>query len=337
MNNELQLQIGPYRTTYVGTEILRESTSEEWQVYGEILRRVDEVKQWAIGDWLVDGKRHYGDKLYEKAALILNVEKNILEHYKSQSERFELCLRKQNLSWSHHKEVASLKPVIENKKTGKLKLSNKETDHKKITEMLLNAEKEELSVRDLRNKVSAYKRRQDSEIRLANEPEKYDIILADPAWQYDFSVSDSRNIDNQYAPSSMDDMKRLRVPAAEDCVLFMWGTSPKLREAFALIDAWGFEYKTCGVWVKDKIGMGYYFRQQHELILIATKGDLQLPDEDIRPSSVFKAPRTEHSEKPNCIYEAIETMYPNYKKLEMFGRGAARSDWDIWGDESNDS
>ncbi len=62
--------------------------------------------------------------------------------------------------------------------------------------------------------------------------------------------------------------------AADDSVLFMWATSPKLREAMQVVEAWGFDYKTCMVWVKDKIGMGYYARQQHELLLIAKRGDI---------------------------------------------------------------
>ena len=80
--NELQLQTGAYRTTYIGTEIIRESTLNEWRCYGEILRRVDEAKQWAIGDWLSDGKRHYGDGLYKEASEILGVDSRTLENLK---------------------------------------------------------------------------------------------------------------------------------------------------------------------------------------------------------------------------------------------------------------
>lgn len=327
--NELVLQTGPYRTTFVGTEVTRASTMEEWCMYGEILRRVDEAKQWAIGDWLVDGKRHYADGLYEKASKILLIDDNQLRHYKSVSERFELCLRKHNLLWSHHKEVASLKH-IENL-NGKLKLSDK-PDTDKMQEFLVTAEREKWTIRELRQAVSTYKRRQQDEIRLANEPEKFNIILADPAWEYDFSRSDSRRIGNQYLPTNLSEMKRLQIPAANDSVLFMWATNPKTREAFELIDAWGFEYKTNMVWVKDKIGMGYYARQRHELLLIATKGNLQLPDEDKRPDSVIESPRTEHSKKPDSVYEIIETMYPEYNKLEMFARDK-RLGWESWGDE----
>jgi N6-adenosine-specific RNA methylase IME4 len=190
-----------------------------------------------------------------------------------------------------------------------------------------------MTVRELRNVVSDYKRRQQKEIALYNEPEKYSIILADPAWEYDFSRSDSRNINNQYLPSSLEDMGRLKPPAAENAVIFMWATSPKLREALWLLDNWGFEYKTCMIWVKDKIGMGYYARQKHELLLIATNGEgLELADTDKRPESVFFADRTEHSAKPDLVYEIIEQMYPTYIKYEMFAR-KEREGWKCWGDE----
>lgn len=329
-SNELQLRTSAYRTTFVGTEIIRTSTLEEWRTYGEILKRVDEAKQWAIGDWLKDGKRHYGDKLYEEAERITELEQSTLRKFKSQAENFELFRRRNNLSWAHHAEVTSLKLIKERK--GKLYLSDK-PDKDKMQEFLKKAEKEQWSVRELRMAVAQYKRRQQEEIRLANEPEKFSVILADPAWEYDFSLSNSRQIDNQYLPSSLEDMKRLRVPAADNCVLFMWATNPKLREALELIEAWGFDYKTNATWIKDKIGMGYYFRQKHELLLVATKGDLELPNENQRPESVFFADRTEHSKKPNNVYEIIEQMYPEYKKFEMFAR-EKQPGWEVWGDES---
>ena len=328
--NELTLKTGPYRTTFVGTEIVRQSTKDEWQNYGEILKRVDEAKQWAIGDWLIDGKRHYGDGLYKEAEEILNSDKNSLMNLKSIAERFEFSLRNENLSWNHHKEVSSLK-LIEQDHAGKLKLSDK-PDKEKMQWFLDKAEKKDLSVRDLREQINQYKRRQQEEIRLANEPEKFAIILADPAWEYDFSKSDSRQIDNNYSPTALEDMKRLKPPAADDCVLFMWATNPKLKEALSLIEAWGFEYKTGAAWVKDKIGMGYYFRQKHELLLVATKGFLELPDDNKKPDSVFFADRTEHSEKPEIVYELIEKMYPEYNKIELFARHTHKG-WKSWGDE----
>jgi N6-adenosine-specific RNA methylase IME4 len=77
-----------------------------------------------------------------------------------------------------------------------------------------------------------------------------------------------------------------------------------------VLAAWGFEYKSNAVWVKDKLGLGYYVRNRHELLLIATRGNFPCPQPANRPSSVIEAPRRKHSRKPDEAYEMIERMYP---------------------------
>ena len=128
-------------------------------------------QQWAIGDWLVDGKRHYGDGLYKRAAGILGVEEKTLRNYKSQAGTYRLSRRRDNRSWGHHSEVASLK-IIKEDSDGKLYLSD-ETDYEKVVEMLTAAEKDSQSVRDLREVVRLHKEAQQRQIQLANAPEKY--------------------------------------------------------------------------------------------------------------------------------------------------------------------
>ena len=147
---------------------------------------------------------------------------------------------------------------------------------------------------------------------------KYQVIYADPPWRYDFSQSESREIENQYPTMDIEDICSLPVSgmADENCILFLWATNPKLREALRVVEAWGFEYKTNMVWVKDKIGMGYYVRQKHELLLIATKGDHMTPPPDKRPESVLCADRTKHSKKPLEFYDLLDGMYPDTKKIE---------------------
>lgn len=163
---------------------------------------------------------------------------------------------------------------------------------------------------------------------------KFPLILADPPWRYDYSISESRKIENQYPTMTLDDICTLPVQnvTGDDCVLFLWATSPKLQEAMEVIDAWGFTYKTCAVWDKGKIGMGYYFRQQHELLLVAAKGNLPVPLPEDRVSSVISAPRGKHSEKPVEVYEIIERMYPDLPKLELFSR-KEREGWKAWGNQ----
>lgn len=163
---------------------------------------------------------------------------------------------------------------------------------------------------------------------------KYSVIYADPPWKYEFSETTSRKIENQYPTMPLEAIINLPVPniAANDCVLFLWVTSPKLTEGLAVLEAWGFEYKTCAVWDKQKIGMGYYFRQQHELLLVGKKGNPPVPEPSNRVSSIITRPREKHSKKPDRVYEIIEGMYPAAKKIELFSR-SPREGWDSYGNQ----
>lgn len=131
---------------------------------------------------------------------------------------------------------------------------------------------------------------------------------------------------------SLEEICALQIPAAPDSILFLWATSPKLEEAMEVIKAWGFSYRTCAVWVKDKIGMGYFFRQKHELLLVARRGDFPSPSPENRPPSVIFSERTEHSRKPEEVYLIIEKMYPEASKIELFAR-TKREGWESWGNE----
>jgi len=165
-----------------------------------------------------------------------------------------------------------------------------------------------------------------------------DLILADPPWQYDFSETTARRIDNQYPTASVDDICRHLTEdwaphVATDAVLFLWATAPKLREALQVLAAWGFEYKTHAVWDKQKIGMGYWFRGQHELLLVGTRGNKAPPKGSSRVSSVFSEARKSHSKKPECVYVAIESMFPDDRKFEMYAR-KKRIGWLCGGNEA---
>ena len=105
-----------------------------------------------------------------------------------------------------------------------------------------------------------------------------------------------------------------------------------IRESLSVMDAWGFEYKSQYVWVKDKIGMGYWVRGQHELLLIGKKGRFRCPDPDKRRSSVINAPRGKHSQKPNCVRDMLSDMFPHHDKIELFARERFAG-WDAWGNE----
>ena len=170
-----------------------------------------------------------------------------------------------------------------------------------------------------------------------NTNKKYNIIYADPPWQYDHSVSSSREIENQYPTMTLAEICDLPVIniAEKDCTLFIWGTAPKLEECMAVINAWGFSYRTCAVWDKVNIGMGYYWRSQHELLLVATKGSIPSPLPGLRISSIYQEKRGKHSQKPTHYHEIIESWYPELSKIELFCR-ASRLGWDVWGNQTNE-
>ena len=101
---------------------------------------------------------------------------------------------------------------------------------------------------------------------------RWPIILADPPWDYEISAAGrERSHPAQHYPvMSLADICGLPVAdlAAESCVLFLWATSPCLEEAFEVIKAWGFKYKSSLVWDKEIIGMGHWVRGQHEHLLM---------------------------------------------------------------------
>lgn len=158
------------------------------------------------------------------------------------------------------------------------------------------------------------------------------IILADPPWRYEFSQTLNREIENQYPTLDVEQICQMKVPHKEDSILFLWATAPKLLEALMVCRSWGFDYKTHAIWDKVTIGMGYWFRGQHELLLVATKGNVSPPPEDKRIGSIIRHKREEHSRKPQLIYDLIESWYPNSTYLEIFARNK-REGWSSWGNE----
>lgn len=188
----------------------------------------------------------------------------------------------------------------------------------------------------VKKEVQADKRKHDVKeaVDLAVVKQKFNVIYADPPWRYEFVPADNRAIENHYPTMELDDICKLPVHeiAADDCMLFLWATSPKLAEAMQVIEAWGFTYRTCAVWVKNQIGNGHYFRQRHELLLLAKRGELRSPEPANRPDSVIEAPRADHSAKPHEVYALIERMYPEYPKVELFSRNL-RAGWKGWGNQ----
>ena len=165
---------------------------------------------------------------------------------------------------------------------------------------------------------------------------KYRVIYADPPWQYgDKRDGNTTGAEDHYPTMSIPELCLLPVSdfAEDNAVLFMWTTSPLLEDAFRVINAWGFKYKTSFVWDKIKHNMGHYNSVRHEFLLICTKGSC-VPDNTKLFDSVQSIERTEHSRKPEEFRAIIDTLYTHGGKIEMFRRGDAPEGWDVWGNEA---
>lgn len=184
------------------------------------------------------------------------------------------------------------------------------------------------------------------------QPEKklYSIVYADPPWDY---KDQNCNGAVSYRTTDAAKLSDLRIGeiTEKNAVLLMWVTAPFLPEAFDLIKAWGFKYKTCAfTWVKVNksnhesiCGLGRYTRSCCEWVLLATKGKplprqsaavRQILEEDA--GEVFRLPREGHSVKPAEFRDRIVELFGDLPRLEMYARKAAEG-WDVYGDQAPDS
>lgn len=166
----------------------------------------------------------------------------------------------------------------------------------------------------------------------------FGVIYCDPPWRYDFAACEETSIEKHYPTMATEEICALKVPAEKNCVLYMWATAPKLLDAIAVMNAWGFQYKTHAIWDKQRSGMGYWFRGQHELLMVATRGKVSPPAPELRTSSLLSYPRGKHSSKPDKVRELIAAWFPVSRKLEMFARPWTEmwpklEGWETWGNE----
>lgn len=184
----------------------------------------------------------------------------------------------------------------------------------------------------LLKRVARFKERKEKPLPVG----KYNVIYADPPWQYDNKLMRWGAAELHYKPKSTEEICRMNIATPDDAVLFLWVTNPFLGDGLVVVEAWGFEYKTNIVWVKKGLkrpGAGFYVRGRHELLFICTKGSF-LPDQRAKEpiGSVIEAEVGKHSEKPEAFFELIEKMYPEGKYLQLFAR-RHRKGWESWGDE----
>ena len=170
---------------------------------------------------------------------------------------------------------------------------------------------------------------------------KYQIIYADPPWEYDSARSIAKQsclsgeLQKPYSYMPIEDICKLPIGelADKDCLLFMWVTAPKLNLAFQVFSSWGFEYSTVAfVWEKMRVNPGYYTMSSTEFVLVGRKGNIPKPRGIRNAEQFYQEERTTHSKKPDGIRDLIHEMFPTQTKIELFARQKTEG-WDTWGNE----
>lgn len=174
--------------------------------------------------------------------------------------------------------------------------------------------------------------------QIALPKKRFGVILADPEWRFESYSAETgmdRAADNHYPTSPLEVIKSRPVVdiAADDCALLLWATVPMLPQAIEVMAAWGFSYKSHAIWMKDQIGTGYWFRNQHELLLLGTRGKIPAPAMGDQFRSALAHAVGEHSAKPPFAHEIAEAYWPSLPKIELNAR-LRRPGWDAWGLEA---
>ena len=305
-----------------------------WKAKGEQLgerERSARSLMWDIGDWWNEG-----DAYGERAQVVTAGDwtgptHGTCRNAGSVAARFgDVSLRHDTLTFEHHKIAA---PLSDEVATPLLQWCA-ETDPPRSTQ-------------ELKTRIQQLWRSKREE-ELAGKIERaaqsighqvYGVLYADPPWRlepYSRETGLNRAVDNHYPTMERDalfDMEVMRSAPAKDCVLFCWATAPMLEDALQWMAAYGFAYRSHCVWVKDAIGTGYWFRNQHEMLLVGVRGEVPAPASGTQFPSVIRAPLGEHSAKPAAFAEMIEELFPSLPALELFARGP-RLGWDVWGNEA---
>lgn len=172
------------------------------------------------------------------------------------------------------------------------------------------------------------------------KPYAYQMIMADPPWHFETrsEAGEGKSPQAHYDTMSLDEIVELPVGdlASDNCLLWLWATAPMLRQAFDVLDGWGFEFVTSGVWVKQTargklgFGTGYVLRNAHEPFLL---GRIGAPKTTRSVRSVVQGPLREHSRKPDQAFRAAEALMPEARRCELFSR-TDRPAWETWGNEA---
>ena len=178
-------------------------------------------------------------------------------------------------------------------------------------------------------------------IDIFNTDKKYNIIYADPPWQYRSKECLAKKsilngeLNTHYPTMSLEELKTIPIDrfSEKDSLLFMWVVSPMLDNCIDLLKSWGYKYATIAfVWDKQITNPGSYTMSQCEICLVGKKGKIPSPRGARNIRQFLSERRSKHSKKPDEIRDRITAMFPEQSKIELFARQNANG-WDCWGNE----
>lgn len=318
------------RVLTVGWEPPEDLTKEEWRAAGELLGKLERSVNWWIGDWWTFGESRYGDrKTIVEADAWEGPDHKTCMNIGSVARAFETSRRREVLSFKHHSEVAALsvdkadelldwcEETVGSKGRPRSVSELRQAVNRLKIELAMGPTLETLSVQDLDGLIA--------------QGRKYGCIYADPPWLY-ANQGTRAATSNHYKGLTLDELCALPVGdlAADDAHLHMWITNGFLFDAPRLLEAWGFEFRSTFVWIKPQMGIGNYWRNSHEIMLTAVRGDA-LRFNDHAMMSYIICDRSQHSEKPEQVRSLIERASGG-PYLELFARTEVPN-WTVWGNQ----
>lgn len=161
----------------------------------------------------------------------------------------------------------------------------------------------------------------------------YGVLYVDPPWDFlgrSRTTGMDRHAANHYPVMQLAEIAALQLPAAPDCVLYLWVPVAQVANAMHLIEHWDFEYHSMHIWAKPSLGTSYWGRENAELLLIATRGTVPAPAR--RSNALRDRGAARCAQREAGSLRRDDRAAPNVPKLEMFAR-RSRPGWDSWGNE----
>lgn len=330
-------------TTWRGILIDGHNRYEIAQIHGLEFKTIeihfatrDDVKYWMIMNQF--GRRDL--TTYERSVLALKLKPVIAAKAKENlathtSDGYQGCQKSDKAPVDTKKEIAKAAGVSHDTIAKVEKIEAQATPE--IKEALKAGE---ISINAAYNKVQQAKRKEDIQRQVEEldrkeieEPDGlFDVIVIDPPWGYGTQLlAEAYRAANPYPEMTQDELKAIELPAADDCVLFLWATHKFIWDAKELLDRWGFDYRCMLVWNKQQMGLGSFIRMQCEFCLIGLKGKPAFKDvHNIR--DLIEEPRREHSRKPDAFYRLVEELCAG-RKLDYFSR-EQREGWSTYGNDT---